>query len=98
VAANRSGATAAKKGSLHTNALPAATQGLFVPAAGRRAAQSAQVNALLVERNSQRSIAGTTGVASMTIAKRLKKAAVPSPLLPRLRPKKRNVSAGKRWS
>jgi len=48
-------------------------QGLFVPAAVRKAAQYAQVDALLVERNSQRSIARATGVARMTIAKRLKK-------------------------
>ena len=48
-------------------------QGLFVPAAARKAAQYAQVDALLVERNSQRSIARVTGVARMTIARRLKK-------------------------
>lgn len=48
-------------------------QALFVPAAARKAAQYAQVDALLVERNSQRSIARATGVARMTIAKRLKK-------------------------
>ena len=48
-------------------------QGLFVPAAVRKAVQYAQVDALLVERNSQRSIARATGVARMTIAKRLKK-------------------------
>ena len=44
----------------------------FVPAAVAKAAQCAQVKALLVERNSQRSIARVTGVAQMTIAKRLK--------------------------
>ena len=59
-----------------------------MPVAARKAAQYAQVDALLVERNSQRSIARVTGVARMTIAKRLKKAAAASPLLPRLRPKK----------
>ena len=48
-------------------------QGLFVPAAVRKAAQYAQVDALLSERNSQRSIVRLTGVARMTIAKRLKK-------------------------
>ncbi len=47
-------------------------QGLFVPAAVRKAAQYAQVDALLVERNSQRSIARATGVARITIAKRIK--------------------------
>ena len=44
-----------------------------MPAAVRKAAQYAQVDALLVERNSQRSIARATGMARMTIAKRLKK-------------------------
>ena len=48
-------------------------QGLFEPAAARKAVQYAQVDALLVERNSQRSIARVTGVARMTIAKRLKR-------------------------
>ena len=48
-------------------------QGLFVPAAVRKAAQYAQVDALLSERNSQRSIVRLTGVARMTIAKRIKK-------------------------
>jgi len=48
-------------------------QGLFVPAAARKAAQYAQVDALLLERNSQRSIARVMGVARMTIAKRIKK-------------------------
>ena len=48
-------------------------QGLFVPAAMRKAAQYAQVDALLGERNSQRSIVRLTGVARMTIAKRIKK-------------------------
>jgi transposase-like protein len=58
-------------------------QGLFVPAAVRKAAQYAQVDALLVERNSQRSIVRVTGVARMRIAKRLKKSggrlAAPAP-------------------
>ncbi len=61
-------------------------QGLFVPAAVRKAAQYAQVDALLVERNSQRSIVRITGVARMTIAKRLKKSggrlAAPAPVTP----------------
>ena len=52
-------------------------QGLFVPAAVRKAAQYAQVDALLVERNSQRSIVRLTGVARMTIAKRIKKSGAP---------------------
>ena len=63
-------------------------------AAVRKAAQYAQVDALLVKRNSQRSIACATGVARMTIAKRVKKAAAPSPTLLRLRPKK---AQRKRW-
>ena len=57
-------------------------QSLFEPAAARKAAQYAQVDALLSERNSQRSIARLTGVARMTIAKRSKKASLPSPPLP----------------
>ena len=48
-------------------------QARFVPAAVAKAAQYAQVEALLVERNSQRSIARVTGVACMTVARRLKK-------------------------
>ena len=52
-------------------------QGLFVPAAVRKAAQYAQVDTLLVERNSQRSIVRFTGVARMTIAKRIKKSGAP---------------------
>ena len=61
-------------------------QGLFVPAAMRKAAQYAQVDALLVERNSQRSIARITGVARVTIAKRLKKSggALAAPAAPAL--------------
>ena len=52
-------------------------QGLFVPAAVRKAAQYAQVDALLSERNSQRSIVRLTGVARMTIAKRIKISGAP---------------------
>ena len=52
-------------------------QGLFVPAAVRKAAQYAQVDALLRARNSQRSIVRLTGVARMTIAKRIKKSGAP---------------------
>ena len=47
-------------------------QGLFVPAAVRKAAQCTQVDARLSGRDSQRSIAQLTGVARMTIAKRKK--------------------------
>ena len=48
-------------------------QARFVPAAVAKVVQYAQVEALSVERNSQRSIARITGVARMTIAKQLKK-------------------------
>lgn len=48
-------------------------QGYFEPAALRKAPLLAQVDALLLERNSQRSIARITGIARMTIAKRVKK-------------------------
>ncbi len=48
-------------------------QARFVPAAKAKAAQYAQVDKLLGERNSQRSIVRVTGVARMTIAGRLKK-------------------------
>ena len=51
-------------------------QARFVPAAVAKAAQYAQVEALLTERNSQRSIVRATGVARMTIAKLLKKSGV----------------------
>ena len=63
-------------------------QGLFVPAAGRKAAPYAQVDALLVERNSQRRMALATGVARMTIAKRLKKSSVGSAALAPVAPEK----------
>ena len=48
-------------------------QSVFTPAAARKAAQYVQVDTLLVERNAQRRIVRATGVARMTIAKRLKK-------------------------
>ena len=61
-------------------------QARFVPAAVAKAVQYAQVEALLVERNSQRSFARVTGVARMTIAKRLKKSghglSAPAPATP----------------
>ena len=52
-------------------------QARFEPAAAAKAVQYAQVEQLLVERNSQRSIERATGVARMTIAKRIKKSGVP---------------------
>lgn len=54
-------------------------QARFVPAAVAKAVQYAQVEKLLVERNSQRSIVRATGVARVTVAKRLKKSAGPFP-------------------
>ena len=48
-------------------------QARFVPAAVAKAAQYAQVEALLTERHSQRSIVRATGVSRMRIAKLLKK-------------------------
>jgi len=46
-----------------------------VPAAAERSARYAQVEKLLVERNSQRSIVRTAGVSRMTVAKLAKKSA-----------------------
>lgn len=63
-------------------------QARFVPAAVAKAAQYAQVDKLLTERSLQRRIARATGAARVTIVNRLKKAALPAPVLPRLRPKK----------
>ena len=48
-------------------------QARLVPAAAERAARYAQVEKLLVERNSQRSIVRATGVSRMTVAKLAKK-------------------------
>ena len=50
-------------------------QGYFQPAAVEKARQYAQVDQLLLERNSLRSITRATGVARNTIAKRVKKSA-----------------------
>ena len=58
-------------------------QALFVPAAVSKAAQYAQVAALLVERVSQRAIVRLTGVSHPTIVKLAKKAQT----TPQLRPK-----------
>ena len=56
-------------------------QARFVPAAVARAVRYAQVEKLLVERNSQRSIVRVTGVARMTVAKLIKKSAGGTPVL-----------------
>ena len=50
-------------------------QAVLAPAGPARAARYEQVDKLLVERNSQRSIVRVTGVARMTIAKLAKKSA-----------------------
>lgn len=55
-------------------------QAVFEPAAARKAAQYAQVEKLLVERNSQRSIVRATGVARKTIAKLAKKSVDHAPV------------------
>ena len=57
-------------------------QARFTPAAVAKAVQYAQVDELLSERNSQRSIARVTGVSRVTIASRIKKAQAASPLTP----------------
>ena len=69
-------------------------QARFTPAALAKAVQYAQVDELLSERNSQRSIARVTGVSRVTIASRIKKAQLAPPLLPRLRPKKAQKKEG----
>ena len=63
-------------------------QSRFVPAAAERAARYAQVEKLLAERNSQRSMVCVTGLARMMVAKLARKAQPARPPLPRLRPKK----------
>ena len=59
-------------------------QGSLQPAAPARAARYAQVEKLLAERNSQRSIVRATGVSRTTVAKLAKKsgASVPGPAAP----------------
>ena len=59
-------------------------QGYLHPAGPARAARYAQVEKLLVERNSQRSIVRATGVSRMTVAKLAKKsgASRPAPAAP----------------
>ena len=55
-----------------------AHQGYFQPAAVEQARKYAQVDQLLLERNSLRSIVRLTGVARNTIANRVKKSAAAS--------------------
>lgn len=56
-------------------------QGTLHPVAPARAARYAQVEKLLAERNSQRSIVRVTGVSRMTVAKLAKKSAAAGPAL-----------------
>ena len=63
-------------------------QARFVSASVAKAAHYVQVETLLTERNSQRSILLATGVARMTIVKLLKRAALVSPRLLRRQTKK----------
>ena len=67
-------------------------QARFVPAAVAKAMQYAQVEKLLVERNSQSSIMRATGVARMMVAKLVKKSAdglaAPAASAPQEGPKK----------
>ena len=65
-----------------------------MPAAVARAARYAQVDRLLAERNSQRSIVRVSGVSRVTVACLAKKAQVPPPCLPRRRSKK---AQKRRW-
>ena len=59
-----------------------------MPAAAARAVRYAQVEQLLVERNSQRSIVRVTGVSRMTVAKLAKKSAGGPPAFAPLAAKK----------
>ena len=68
-------------------------QARFVPAAAERAARYAQVEKLLVERNSQRSIVRATGVSRMTVAKLAKKSAAAKPALAAPAPEKSTTKA-----
>lgn len=61
-------------------------QAVFEPAAPRKAAQYAQVEKLLLERNSQRSIVRATGVARMTVAKLAKKSTSSAATTPQTQP------------
>lgn len=71
MAATKFGATAIARATRATSAKPAATGP--VPAAVAKAAQYGQVDALLVESNSRRSIVRATGVSCVSIAKRIRK-------------------------
>lgn len=61
-------------------------QAVFAPAAPRKAAQYAQVEKLLLERNSHRSIVRATGVSRMRVAKLAKKSAVCTTVAPQTEP------------
>jgi len=64
-----------------------------VPAAVARAVRYEQADNLLVERTSQRGISRVTGLARVIVARRVKKAPMLSPPLPRPRPKKARVKS-----
>ncbi|GAC1367119.1 MAG: hypothetical protein NVS3B25_04320 [Hymenobacter sp.] len=72
-----------KNGSSHGRAKyqckACAYQGYLQPAGPARASRYAQVEKLLVERNSHRSIVRATGVSRMTVAKLAKKSAASEP-------------------
>lgn len=68
-------------------------QARFVPAAVAKAVQYEQVDKLLSERNSQRSIVRATGVARMTIAKLVKKSPGQQPALATSSPEKSSKKA-----
>ncbi|GAA4366297.1 hypothetical protein GCM10023185_37370 [Hymenobacter saemangeumensis] len=63
-------------------------QGTRYPAGPARAARYAQVEKLLAERNSQRSIVRLTGVSRMTVAKLAKKSAAGEPAVAPAAPEK----------
>ena len=83
-------------------------QARFVPVAAARAVRYEQVEKLLVERNSQRSIVRMTGMARMTVAKLIKKKCKlhtrPYPACGRKRPNARNgrrsnsMKCGRLWA
>ena len=73
-------------------------QARFTPAAVVKAVQYAQVDDLLSERNSQRSIARVTGVSRVTIASRIKKRRRLRRYFPAYAPKGSRKRNGRRWN
>lgn len=68
-------------------------QARFVPAATARAVRYAQVEKLLTERNSQRSIVRATGVSRMTVARLAKKSDGPLAPVGQMAPEKEAAKA-----